>query len=85
MMVCPEGNYTTYDEADAVDLTYCGIGERCPYRFSFEQGGIPEGTYSIVIAQMGGNVEVQFTATKTGVQWKTDFTNATSTHTTAGA
>lgn len=80
MMVCPEGNYTTYEEADAVDLTYCGIGEKCPYRFSFEQYGVPEGTYTIVIAQMGGEVEVQFKATKTGDQWEMDFTNATSTH-----
>lgn len=80
MMVCPEGNYTTYEEADAVDLTYCDIGEKCPYRFSFEQYGIAEGTYTIVIAQMGGEVEVQFTATKTGDQWELDFTNATSTH-----
>ncbi len=76
MMVCPEGNYTTYEEADAVDLTYAGFNEKCPYVFGLEQSGIPEGTYTILIAQMGGDVEVQFTATKTGNQWEMDFTDA---------
>ena len=36
-MVCPEGDYTTYEDANAVDLTYAGIGgleyAKCPYCF----------------------------------------------------
>lgn len=78
MMVCPQGNYSTYKEADEVDVSYCDFSARCPYKFSFEQGGIPDGTYTIVIAQNGGDVEVQFTATKKGNQWTMDFSNATS-------
>lgn len=88
LMVCPEGDYTTYEEADAVDLTYCGFGgldyARCPYRFAFEQYGIEPGKYTIVLARdgrnnlgLGGNVEVQFTAEKKGPKdWVMDFSSA---------
>lgn len=81
LMVCPEGDYTTYEDADAVDLTYCGIGgldyAKCPYRFAFEQYGIENGKYTMVLAKMGGNVEVQFTAEKvSATDWKMDFSNA---------
>ena len=88
LMVCPEGDYTTYEEANAVDFTYCGFGgldyARCPYRFAFEQYGIEPGKYTIVLARdgrndlgLGGNVEVQFTAEKKGPQdWVMDFSNA---------
>ena len=48
-----------------------------PYRFAFEQYGIQPGKYTMVLAKMGGNVEVQFTAEKVGPKdWKMDFTNA---------
>ncbi len=76
LMVCPEGDYATYADADAADITYCGIGDRCPYRFSFEQNGIEKGKYTMVLAKMGGNVEVQFTAEKkSSTDWKFDFEN----------
>lgn len=87
LMVCPEGDYTTYEEANAVDFTYCGFGgldyARCPYRFAFEQYGIEPGKYTIVLARdgrndlgLGGNVEVQFTAEKKGPKdWVMDFSN----------
>ena len=81
LFVCPEGDYTTYADADAVNLTYCGIGgvdyAKCPYRFSFEQGGLENGKYTMVLAKMGGDVEVQFTAEKKSpTDWKMDFSNA---------
>ncbi len=77
LMVCPEGDYATYADADAADITYCGIGNRCPYRFSFEQGNIENGKYTLALAKMGGNVEVQFTAEKKGpTEWEFDFENA---------
>ncbi len=81
LMVCPEGDYTTYADADAVDLTYCGFGgleyARCPYRFAFEQYMLENGKYTMVLARQGANVEVQFTAEKKGPQdWKMDFSNA---------
>ena len=81
LMVCPEGDYATYEEADAVDLTYTGIGvfahRSCPYRFSFEQYGIEPGRYTMVLARMGGDVEIQFTAEKvSATEWKLDFSNA---------
>ena len=80
MMICPEGDYSTYADADAVDLTYAGIGgleyAKCPYRFSFEQNGIENGKYTMVLAKMGGDVEVQFTAEKvSATDWKIDFSN----------
>lgn len=78
LMVCPEGDYTTYEDADAVDLTYCGFGgldyAKCPYRFAFEQYGLENGKYTMALARMGGNVEVQFTAEKKSpTDWKMDF------------
>ncbi len=88
LMVCPEGDYTTYEEADAVDLAYCSYDgldyARCPYRFAFEQGGLEPGKYTFVLVRdgsndlgLGGNVEVQFTAEKKGPQdWVMDFSNA---------
>ncbi len=81
LMVCPEGDYTTYEDADAADLTYAGIGgfeyAKCPYRFSFEQDGIENGKYTMVLAKMGGNVEVQFTAEKKSpTEWEMDFSEA---------
>ncbi len=81
LMVCPEGDYITYEDADAVDLTYSVIGgleyAKCPYRFAIEQYGIENGKYTIALAKMGGNVEVQFTAEKNGpTNWKMDFSNA---------
>ena len=80
LIVCPEGDYTTYEDADAVDLTYCGIGgldyAKCPYRFAFEQGGLANGKYTMVLAKMGGNVEIQFSAEKKSPSdWKLDFEN----------
>ena len=80
LMVCPEGDYSTYEDADAVDLTYCGIGgfdyAKCPYRFAFEQYGLENGKYTMVLARMGGDVEVQFTAEKKSpTEWKMDFSN----------
>ncbi len=88
LFVCPEGDYTTYGEADAVDLTYCGYGgveyATCPYRFAFEQNGLENGKYTFVLARngnnnlgVGGDVEIQFTAEKKGpTDWKMDFSNA---------
>ena len=88
LMVCPEGDYTTYEEADAVDLTSTGIGvfahRSCPYRFSFEQYGLEPGRYTMVLARdgrndlgVGGNVEIQFTAEKkSATEWKLDFKDA---------
>ncbi len=80
LMVCPEGDYTTYKDADAADLTYCGFGgldyATCPYRFSFEQNEIEPGKYTMVLAKMGGDVEIQFTAEKKSpTDWKMDFSN----------
>ncbi len=79
LKVCPEGDYTTYADADAVDLTYCGIGgnpAKCPYRFSLEQYGLEPGKYTMVLAKMGGNVEIQFTVEKKSpTDWEMDFSN----------
>lgn len=78
MMICPEGDYSTYDDADAVDLTYAGIGEKCPYKFSLDNYCVPElGKYTIVLAKMGGDVEIQFNAEKvSATDWKMDFSDA---------
>ena len=78
MMICPEGDYTTYEEADAADFTYSGIGEKCPYKFSMENYCVPDlGRYTFVLAKMGGNVEVQFDAEKVNASgWKMDFSGA---------
>lgn len=78
MMICPQGDYSTYEEAYAVSLTYAGIGEKCPYKFSFENYCVPElGKYTMVLAKMGGDVEVQFTAEKVNAtDWKMDFSDA---------
>ncbi len=77
MMICPEGDYTTYEDADAVDYTYSGIVEKCPYKFSLENYCVPDlGKYTLVLAKMGGNVEVQFDAEKTNAtDWKMDFSD----------
>ena len=45
--------------------------------FSFEQDGLENGKYTMVLAKMGGNVEIQFTAEKKSpTDWKMDFSNA---------
>ncbi len=80
LFICPEGDYTTYEEADAVDLSYAGIGgfeySKCPYRFAFEQYGIEPGKYTMVLAKMGGDVEIQFAAEKKSpTDWRMDFSN----------
>ena len=78
MMICPEGEYATYEEAGAVDFTYSDIQEKCPYKFSLENYTVSDfGKYTIVLAKMGGNVEVQFDAEKVNAtEWKMDFSNA---------
>lgn len=77
LMVCPEGDYKTYADADAVNLSYAGVSEKCPYKFAIEQGGIVNGKYAIVLTRMGGNVEVQFNAEKiSDTKWKLDFEKA---------
>ncbi len=78
LMICPEGDYVTYEEADAVDLTYSEIAEKCPYKFSLENYCVPDlGKYTMVLAKMGGDVEVQFTVKKTSAtEWTMDFSNA---------
>ena len=81
LMVCPEGDYKTYEDADAVDLTYAVIGgpeySKCPYRFAFEQDMLENGKYTIVLAKMGGKVEVQFSARKKSpTDWVMDFSEA---------
>ena len=65
----------------AVSCVFAGIGgleyAKCPYRFSFEQDGLENGKYTMVLAKMGGNVEIQFTAEKKSpTDWKMDFSNA---------
>ena len=80
LFVCPEGDDTMYADADACDLTYFGFGgldyTKCPYRFAFEQYGIENGKYTVVLAKMGGDVEVQFTAEKKSpTDWEMDFSN----------
>ena len=87
LMVCPEGNYATYEEAMNAHIgDYSDIKEKCPYKFSIDHSNIKNGKYTIVLAKMGGNVEVQFGAEKISAkEWKLDFTNAKTTHTLATA
>ena len=61
-------------------MTYCGIDgvdyAKCPYRFAFEQYMLENGKYTIVLAKMGGDVEVQFSVEKKGpTDWEMDFSN----------
>ena len=83
LMICPEGDYTTYDEASGACYTYSGVREKCPYLFSMENG-CKLGRYTFVLARdgrndlgVGGNVEIQFEAEKiNATEWKMDFSNA---------
>ncbi len=78
IMVCPVDDYDTYEDAGAVDLTY-GVydSEGRPYRFGIEHWNVEKGKYTIVFAQMGGDVEIQFDAEKiSDTEWKFDFENA---------
>lgn len=85
LFVCPEGDYSTYDEAMEAHVgDYSGIGEKCPYKFSINHYSIEPGKYTMVLARdgrndigVGGNVEVQFGVEKTSdTKWKFDFENA---------
>lgn len=85
LMVCPEGDYSTYEEAmDAHIGDYSGFGSRCPYVFSIYQYSIEPGKYTMVLARdgsndlgVGGNVEIQFGVEKIdATKWKFDFSNA---------
>ena len=78
LMVCPEGDYATYDEAMEAHIgDYSGILEKCPYVFSIDHSHIENGKYTMVLAKMGGNVEVQIGAEKvSATEWKLDFENA---------
>lgn len=85
LMVCPEGDYATYNEAmEAYIGDYSGIIERCPYVFSIDHSSIEPGKYTMVLARdgrndlgVGGNVEIQFGVEKVNdTKWKMDFSNA---------
>ena len=85
VMICPEGDYSTYAEAQEASYTYSGFGERCPYKFSMENDCVPDlGKYTMVLARdgsndlgVGGDVEIQFTAEKvSATEWKLDFKDA---------
>lgn len=78
LFVCPEGDYSTFDEAMEAHVgDYSGFVEKCPYKFSIDHSNIGKGKYTMVLARMGGNVEVQFTAEKKSpTDWKMDFSNA---------
>ena len=85
LMVCPEGDYATYDEAMEAHVgDYSGINEKCPYLFSIYHPDIKPGKYTMVLARdgrndigVGGDVEIQFGAEKiSDTQWKLDFENA---------
>lgn len=78
LFVCPEGDYSTYDEAMEAHVgDYSGIREKCPYLFSIDHSYIETGKYTMVLVRDGGNVEVQFGAEKkNATEWKLDFENA---------
>ena len=78
LMVCPEGEYTTYDEAMEAHLgDYSGIAEKCPYKFSIYHQDIEPGKYTMVLAKDGGDAEIQFGVEKTSdTKWTMDFSNA---------
>ena len=85
LMVCPEGDYATYNEAMAAHIgDYSGIFESCPYKFSIDHSSIEPGKYTMVLARderndlgVGGNVEIQFGVEKVNAtKWKMDFSNA---------
>lgn len=85
LMVCPEGDYATYNEAMEAHIgDYSGINERCPYVFSIYHSSIEPGKYTMVLARdgrndlgVGGNVEIQFGVEKVNdTKWKMDFSNA---------
>ncbi len=78
LMICPEGDYNTYAEAMEAHVgDYSGIREKCPYLFSIDHSNIETGKYTMVLAKMGGNVEVQFGVEKVSpTEWKMDFSNA---------
>ncbi len=84
LMVCPEGDYSTCNEAlDAHVGDYSDIREKCPYLFSIDHSQIETGKYTIVLAKNGssdndaGKVEIQFGAEKVSdTAWKLDFSNA---------
>lgn len=78
LMVCPEGDYATYDEAMEAHVgDYSAISERCPYKFSIYHSGVGTGEYTVVLARNGGQVEVQFGAEKLNeTEWKLRFDNA---------
>ena len=85
LMVCPEGDYSTYDRAMEAHVgDYSGIEEKCPYVFSINHSSIEPGKYTMVLARdgrndlgVGGNVEIQFSVEKVNdTEWKMDFSNA---------
>ncbi len=85
LMVCPEGDYATYNEAMEAHIgDYSGVNERCPYVFSIDHSSIEPGKYTMVLTRdgrndlgVGGNVEIQFGVEKVNeTKWKMDFSNA---------
>lgn len=85
LMVCPEGDYATYQEAMEAHVgDYGTVGSRCPYKFSIYHESIKPGKYTMVLARsrsdelgVGGNVEIQFGIEKIDDEnWKFDFSNA---------
>lgn len=84
LMVCPEGEYSTYEEAMEAHIgDYSAIFEKCPYLFSIYHPSINPGKYTMVLAQdgrndlgIGGDVEIQFGIEKvSATEWKFDFSN----------
>lgn len=69
---------STEQATEETTLTYSDIAEKCPYKFSLENYCISElGKYTMVLAKMGGDVEVQFTVEKVNdTDWKMDFSDA---------